>query len=187
MSSPPRDRAAEIDAASVPAIDGVLELLALPGGAGCTNGTDTFVLQGGLDAWAAAGLPLRVAAIEGDDTPRYCVASESCAFDIIGAQFLRDVQPGEIVTLSEKGLQTRMGVQGDRNAFCVFEYIYFDSELQKAFKLPPGVTTATRVMRYSRGASSTTRSQLSASAMRRSVSIRGGRPAGWLVPGAYHS
>ncbi|CAA9464180.1 MAG: Amidophosphoribosyltransferase, partial [uncultured Solirubrobacteraceae bacterium] len=56
---------------------------------------------------------------------RYCVASESCAFDIIGAKFLRDVQPGEILTLSEKGLQTRMGVQAPRRALCVFEHIYF--------------------------------------------------------------
>jgi amidophosphoribosyltransferase len=56
---------------------------------------------------------------------RYCVASESCALDIIGATLLRDVAPGEIVSLTEKGIQTRMGVEGERKAFCVFEYIYF--------------------------------------------------------------
>jgi amidophosphoribosyltransferase len=56
---------------------------------------------------------------------RYCVASESCALDIIGATLLRDVEPGEIVSLSERGIQTRMGVEGARKAFCVFEYIYF--------------------------------------------------------------
>jgi amidophosphoribosyltransferase len=56
---------------------------------------------------------------------RYCVASESCAFDIIGAEFLRDVQPGEIVTLGPRGLQTRLAVQSDRQALCVFEHIYF--------------------------------------------------------------
>jgi amidophosphoribosyltransferase len=56
---------------------------------------------------------------------RYCVASESCAFDIIGAQILRDVQPGEMVTLSERGIGTRQVVEGEREAFCVFEYIYF--------------------------------------------------------------
>ena len=56
---------------------------------------------------------------------RYCVASESCAFDIIGAKFLRDVQPGEILTLSENGLQTRMGIQAPRRSLCVFEHIYF--------------------------------------------------------------
>jgi amidophosphoribosyltransferase len=63
---------------------------------------------------------------------RYCVASETCAFDIIGARFLRDVQPGEIVSLTEGGLRTRMAVPGDRPALCVFEHIYFarpDSQL----------------------------------------------------------
>jgi amidophosphoribosyltransferase len=59
----------------------------------------------------------------------YCVASESCAFDIIGAKFLRDVEPGELVTLGEDGLQSRMVVGGRgsniRRALCVFEYIYF--------------------------------------------------------------
>jgi amidophosphoribosyltransferase len=56
---------------------------------------------------------------------RYCVASESCAFDIIGAKFLRDVQPGEMVSLSERGIETRQIVQGGRRSFCVFEHIYF--------------------------------------------------------------
>ncbi|HWH94881.1 MAG TPA: amidophosphoribosyltransferase [Baekduia sp.] len=56
---------------------------------------------------------------------RYCVASESCAFDIMGATYMRDVLPGEVVTLSEKGIGTRQVVSGEREAFCVFEYIYF--------------------------------------------------------------
>jgi amidophosphoribosyltransferase len=56
---------------------------------------------------------------------RYCVASESCAFDIIGAKLLREVLPGEMVSISEKGLQTRIVAESDREAFCVFEYIYF--------------------------------------------------------------
>ncbi len=60
-----------------------------------------------------------------DDTVRYCVASESCALDIIGAKFLRDVQPGEVVTLSEEGCSSKQVVEGARKAFCVFEYIYF--------------------------------------------------------------
>ncbi len=55
----------------------------------------------------------------------YCVASESCAFDIIGARFLRDVEPGELVTLGENGLESRVVAGGQRRAFCVFEYIYF--------------------------------------------------------------
>jgi amidophosphoribosyltransferase len=55
----------------------------------------------------------------------FCVASESCGFDIIGAKLMRDVQPGEMVSLSSKGLQVRQIVSGAREAFCVFEYIYF--------------------------------------------------------------
>jgi amidophosphoribosyltransferase len=60
-----------------------------------------------------------------DAQMRYCVASESCAFDIIGAKFIRDVEPGEVVTLDEQGLSSREVMPGQRRAFCVFEYIYF--------------------------------------------------------------
>ena len=75
-----------------------------------------------------AGLrPLAIGVIEDEATGRgaYCVASESCAFDLIGARYLRDVQPGEVVTLVDGGLRTRMAVESERHAFCVFEYIYF--------------------------------------------------------------
>jgi amidophosphoribosyltransferase len=64
---------------------------------------------------------------------RYCVASESCAFDIIGAEFLREVEPGEMVSISERGLDVRQVIEGGRRAFCVFEHIYFarpDSRLE---------------------------------------------------------
>jgi len=53
------------------------------------------------------------------------VASESCAFDIIGAKLLRDVAPGEMISLSDQGIATRQVVTSPREAFCVFEYIYF--------------------------------------------------------------
>ncbi len=62
---------------------------------------------------------------DGDGVVRHCVASESCALDIIGARHLRDVQPGEVVTLSEEGVQSTMVSPDERKAFCVFEYIYF--------------------------------------------------------------
>jgi amidophosphoribosyltransferase len=55
----------------------------------------------------------------------YCVASESCAFDIIGAELLREVQPGEMVSLGERGIECRQLVDSERKAFCVFEHIYF--------------------------------------------------------------
>jgi amidophosphoribosyltransferase len=64
---------------------------------------------------------------------RYCVASESCAFDIIGAKFMREVLPGEMVGLTERGIDTRQVLHSDRRAFCVFEHIYFarpDSQLE---------------------------------------------------------
>ena len=64
---------------------------------------------------------------------RYCVASESCAFDIIGAKFLREVLPGEMIGLTERGIDTHQVIQSDRRSFCVFEHIYFarpDSQLE---------------------------------------------------------
>jgi amidophosphoribosyltransferase len=64
---------------------------------------------------------------------RYVVASESCAFDIIGAKLLREVHPGEMVSLTERGIETRQVVRSDRPAMCVFEHIYFsrpDSRLE---------------------------------------------------------
>ncbi len=64
---------------------------------------------------------------------RWCVASESCAFDIIGAELVRDVMPGELVALTEDGLESRQVVAPERPAFCVFEHIYFsrpDSRLE---------------------------------------------------------
>jgi amidophosphoribosyltransferase len=69
-----------------------------------------------------AGLrPLALGKI-GDD---YCVASESCAFDIIAAELVREVEPGEMVSLGAGGIKTRQVVESPRRAFCVFEHIYF--------------------------------------------------------------
>jgi amidophosphoribosyltransferase len=56
---------------------------------------------------------------------QYCVASESCALDIINAKYVRDVRPGEMVWMNEHGVHTRQVVSGAREAFCIFEYIYF--------------------------------------------------------------
>ncbi|EGW39385.1 amidophosphoribosyltransferase [Desulfosporosinus sp. OT] len=56
---------------------------------------------------------------------RYCLASESCALDTIGAEFIRDVEPGEIVVIDEEGLHTYMGLSKTERASCAFEYIYF--------------------------------------------------------------
>jgi amidophosphoribosyltransferase len=56
---------------------------------------------------------------------RYVIASESCAFDIIGAELLREVNPGELISLTEDGLESRQVIPATRRAHCVFEHIYF--------------------------------------------------------------
>ena len=56
---------------------------------------------------------------------RYVIASESCAFDIIGAELLREVSPGELISLTEDGLESRQVIRAERRAHCVFEHIYF--------------------------------------------------------------
>jgi len=65
--------------------------------------------------------PLCIGQVEG----RYCLASESCALDTIGAEFVRDVLPGEIITIDEEGLHARQGLPAQKSAGCAFEYIYF--------------------------------------------------------------
>jgi amidophosphoribosyltransferase len=69
--------------------------------------------------------PLALGMIEDHGEAVYCVASESCAFDLIGAKYLREVQPGEVVTLTERGIKSKLAATAERHAFCVFEYIYF--------------------------------------------------------------
>ncbi len=55
----------------------------------------------------------------------WCLASESCALDIIGAEFVRDVEPGEIVILSASGVKSIKPFAPAQSRFCIFEYIYF--------------------------------------------------------------
>ena len=55
----------------------------------------------------------------------WAVASESCALDAIGAKFLRDVEPGEIVTITRDGIESDRSHCGGPSAECVFEFIYF--------------------------------------------------------------
>jgi len=66
----------------------------------------------------------------------YVLSSESCGLSAVGAEFVRDVMPGEVVTISRKGLQsdTSLCISKDKRAHCVFEYIYFarlDSKLDE--------------------------------------------------------
>ncbi|NNF03944.1 MAG: amidophosphoribosyltransferase, partial [Rhodothermales bacterium] len=73
----------------------------------------------------------------GDD-PAYCVASETCAFDLIGAEYIRDITPGEVLVIDREGCAT-----GEFDSFqlarnygvsqCVFEYVYFSRPDSKIF------------------------------------------------------
>lgn len=55
----------------------------------------------------------------------WIVASETCALDMVQAQYIRDVEPGEIVAIDKNGLRSMTQPEKKRHAFCVFEYIYF--------------------------------------------------------------
>lgn len=56
---------------------------------------------------------------------RYVVASETCGLDIINAEYLRDVEPGELVWISEQGLHSVRWAEPETRKLCIFEMIYF--------------------------------------------------------------
>jgi len=58
----------------------------------------------------------------GDD---WVVASETCALDLIGAEAVRDVRPGEVVWVDEEGLHGTQAAPAGRSALCIFEHVYF--------------------------------------------------------------
>jgi len=71
--------------------------------------------------------PLSIGTIDGG----YAVASETCAFDTIGAEYLRDVEPGELVAIDDKGITSHLVMKGKLN-LDIFELVYFarpDSQL----------------------------------------------------------
>lgn len=57
----------------------------------------------------------------------YIITSETCALDTIGAEYVRDVRPGEIVSITKEGIQsdTSLCLPQEQEARCIFEYIYF--------------------------------------------------------------
>lgn len=64
----------------------------------------------------------------------WCVASETCAFDLLNATYVRDIQPGEFLTIGSDGLRSEQFVQKKRKAHCIFEYIYFARPDSKIFE-----------------------------------------------------
>jgi amidophosphoribosyltransferase len=64
----------------------------------------------------------------------YCFASETCALDIVDAEYIREVVPGEIVTIDEQGIRSRFFVDAKvKHAHCIFEMIYFADPASNVF------------------------------------------------------
>jgi len=61
------------------------------------------------------------------------VASETCALDLVGAKYLRDVQPGEIIIIDDEGLHSITPFAQERPAHCIFELIYFSRPDSQVF------------------------------------------------------
>ncbi|MDW7650404.1 MAG: amidophosphoribosyltransferase [Bacillota bacterium] len=61
----------------------------------------------------------------GETTDGYVLASETCAFDTVGAEFVRDIEPGEMVIIDKKGPRFIRYAESEKQSLCVFEYIYF--------------------------------------------------------------
>lgn len=84
-------------------------------------------------AAAASAMPSDAASAEdlvGDavvaSTAGWVVASETCALDIVGAEYVRDIRPGEILRISVEGLVSEQGVPAaEKSAHCIFEQVYF--------------------------------------------------------------
>ena len=117
----------ETHCADRPRIHAILEALNM------LEGAFAFVIMTSRRLYAARdkyGLrPLSIGRI-GDG---YVVASETCAFDAIGAEYVRDVEPGEVVTIDHHGLRSSQYSQYKRYHMCSMEYIYFarpDSDIE---------------------------------------------------------
>ncbi|MDQ6622249.1 MAG: amidophosphoribosyltransferase [Verrucomicrobiota bacterium] len=65
--------------------------------------------------------PLMIGKLDG----AYIFASETCAFDLVHAEFIREVEPGEVVIVIEEGIRSEWPFRDEQQAFCMFEYVYF--------------------------------------------------------------
>lgn len=55
----------------------------------------------------------------------YVLASETCAFDMLGVEYVRDVEPGELIRIDENGVHSFRWIEKQRTAHCIFEHVYF--------------------------------------------------------------
>ncbi|MBI4278472.1 MAG: amidophosphoribosyltransferase [Armatimonadetes bacterium] len=109
MATAPAAAPEDAAAYAMARIEGAYTVVVLVGG----------MLLGFRDAYAIRPLML------GRSGERYALASETCAFDHIGAVFVRDVDAGEVLAIDAGGLRSLQAIPRQRLAHCVFEYIYF--------------------------------------------------------------
>lgn len=89
-------------------------------------------IEAARDPWGWR--PLVIGRIETESGERFVVASETVALHVVGAKFVREVEAGEIVTLSDSGLSTRrFADRSHRPAHCAFEHVYFASPASEIF------------------------------------------------------
>ena len=102
------------------------------------------------DAASVSQLPSQDGAATVDSAVRvtraggWVVASETCALDIVGAEYVRDVRPGEILRISAEGLVSEQGVPAaEEPANCIFEQVYFarPDSIMNGKSVMPAVTT----------------------------------------------
>ena len=65
--------------------------------------------------------PLSLGKLDG----AYILSSETCAFDLVHAEFVREIEPGEVVIIDDNGVRSEFPFKTERSAFCIFEYVYF--------------------------------------------------------------
>src|SRR6201987_4631897 len=67
----------------------------------------------------------RIPALEGQKRDTIVFASETCAFDLIGADYVRDVKPGELIVVGPEGMSSRFYSTAAPQSSCIFEHVYF--------------------------------------------------------------
>jgi amidophosphoribosyltransferase len=88
---------------------------------------DERTVYGARDTYGVR--PLAIGRIGGG----YCLASETCALDVVGATFVRDVEPGELVSIDDRGIRSRSFAESPRAALCLFEFVYLSRPDSRMF------------------------------------------------------
>ena len=102
-----------------PIVDRLVDALSQVEGAYSLVALTSKKLIGARDPYGVRPLVL------GDLEGAPILASETCALDIIGAEFVRDVEPGEIIVATKDGIESYRPFAAQRKRFCIFEYVYF--------------------------------------------------------------